>query len=87
MYRKGPLRFAIVPNGWKGWSQFCAWLALLVPIFIAFSSYAEKHPTGSEHATGVFLFMVGLAVWIIGGIWWVAEWIDVVEVLHRKQQA
>lgn len=89
MYRKGPLNFTIVPRGWKGWTQFGAWLALLPLICFGFARYAEEHPTGSEYATGVFLFVLAVGVWLIGGLWWMAEKsevVDVVEVLRSKQK-
>lgn len=87
VYRKGPANFTIVPRGWQGWAQFSVWMALLAPLIIWFSRYAEAHPDERGFYDGLALFCIGVALWLVGGFWWMfahAEEIDVVEMTRRR---
>ncbi|WP_086738769.1 hypothetical protein [Erythrobacter colymbi] len=89
MYRRGPMHFTIVPRGPKGWAQFAVWLALLVPLVLWFTGYVDNPDHAEDFGSAVFLFLFGIAGWLICGLWWMgshAETVDVV-VLRREQQA
>ena len=90
IYEGGALPFMIVPHGWKGWAQFALWLATLMPLVLWLSSHMRTPQSGSDFGTGVFLFLMGLTVWLVGGLWWAivrAEVIRMVEIRREKQYA
>ncbi len=90
VYEGGVLPYRIVPRGWKGWAQFSLWLALLTPLLVGFAKHSQTQHNGSDFGTGLFLFMMGVIVWLVAGLWWMlarAEVIRVVEIKRKKQYA
>lgn len=90
IYEGGALPFVIVPRGWKGWSQFAIWLALLAPLVLWLSNHMQTPQSGTDFGTGVFLFIMGLTIWLVSGLWWAvvrAEVIRMVEIRRQKQYA
>lgn len=90
IYEGGALPFMIVPRGWKGWMQFAIWLALLAPLVLWLSNHIQTPQSGTDLGTGVFLFVMGLTVWLVAGLWWAivrAEVIRMVEIRRQKQYA
>ena len=89
MYRRGPLNFTIAPRGVKGWTQFAVWMALLVPLLLWFTDYAAKHGEEPGFYIGFALYLGGMLVWTVGGIWWMkarAEVVDLNELLKLKRE-
>ena len=89
LYRKGPMNFTIVPRGVRGWTQFGVWMALLVPLLLWFADYAAKHGEGPNFFIGLALYLGGMLIWTVGGIWWMkarAEVVDVNELLKLKRE-
>jgi len=86
VYRRGPTEFIIVPRGIKGWLQFGAWLALLVPLIIWFESHVSDFSTGPDFVTGLVLFVVGVIAWLICAMWWMFARAEVVEVSVWKRE-
>jgi hypothetical protein len=88
MYRRGTLNFTIVPRGVKGWTQFAVWMALLVPLLLWFAGYAAEHGEEPDFTIGLALYLGGMLVWTVGGIWWMkarAEVVDLQELLKLKR--
>jgi uncharacterized membrane protein len=78
----------IVPRGLKGWAQFFVWLALLIPLVLWLDSHVLSVRDNPDFGTGLFLFFVGVAGWLIAGLWWMlahAEVVFVVEIRRKKQ--
>jgi hypothetical protein len=89
LYRKGPMNFTIVPRGTKGWVQSIIWMALLVPLLLWFIDYIAKHSEGPAFTIGLALYLGGMLVWTVGGIWWMkarAEVVDLQELLKLKRE-
>lgn len=90
IYEGGALPFMLVPRGWKGWGQFALWLATLTPLVLWLIHHVETQGNGPDFAPGVFLFIVGVVVWLVAGLWWAivrAEVIRMVEIRRQKQYA
>lgn len=88
VYRRGRSNFSIRPRGIKGWAQFAAWLAMLVPGIVWLDGHVDSHMRPADYLAGLFLFCLGIVIWLIAGLWWMlarAEAVDVVE-LRRQQQ-
>jgi hypothetical protein len=90
LYRRGPMSFTIVPRGIMGWTQFIVWLALAAPLLAWFVEHATTPAFARANVLEdvIFLFVIGIAVWLIAGVWWMrahAEEVDVV-VYRRDQQ-
>lgn len=88
VYRRGPGSFIIVPRGVAGWAQFAAWLALLGLLVVWFADHVGLTASGEERAQAMGLFIFGLMVWIISGVWWMLARAQVVEMaeLQRDRQ-
>lgn len=91
LYRRGPLNFRIVPRGLMGWLQFALWMALAGMLVSWFLSHASMptHARDAVYEDVIFLFLFGMVVWLIGGLWWMrahAEEIDVSEYLRDRQR-
>ncbi len=90
IFEGGALPFMIVPRGWKGWGQFALWLAAVIPLVLWLSDHMRTPQSGADFGTGVFLFLVGLTIWLVAGLWWAivrAEVIRMVEIRREKQYA
>jgi hypothetical protein len=90
LYRRGPMSFSIVPRGLAGWAQLGIWIGLLVPQFLWFRDHVQvsAHEPGDPHA--IVLFLLGLAIWFIAGLWWMiahAEVVEWAEILRERQRA
>jgi len=88
LYRGGLVSLLIVPRGIRGWGQFALWLGLCVPLFVWLGDHVRNHPDGPDYLAGVMLFVFGVIVWLIGGLWWMlarAEVIEMVEVRRSRQ--
>lgn len=88
VYEGGVLPYMIVPRGWKGWGQLAAWLALLTPLLVWLVNLFQTQRSGTDFGTGLFLFLMGVIVWLVAGLWWMlarAEVIRVVEIKRQKQ--
>jgi hypothetical protein len=91
LYRRGPMNFRIVPRGLMGWLQFGLWVALAGMLVSWFVSHATKPPfaRGEVFEDVLFLFVFGMVVWLIAGLWWMrahAEEVDIVEHLRDRQR-
>ena len=89
LYRKGPMNFTIVPRGISGWTQFGVWMALLVPMVIVFTIYAEALEGTPAFWLALAMFIAATLVWSIAMIAWMkarAEVVDVQELLRLKRQ-
>ncbi len=90
VYEGGVLPYMIVPRGWKGWGQFTLWLALLTPLLVWLDNLMKTQQGAADFGTGVFLFLMGVTVWLVAGLWWMlarAEVIRMVEIRREKQYA
>jgi len=90
VFRRGPGSFTIVPRGAKGWTQFALWIALLFPLVIWFDNHTPPPNAGGTYYDGLALFVFGLVVWLVVGIWWMlarAEVVEVAELLRDRQLA
>jgi uncharacterized membrane protein YgcG len=86
------MNFRIVPRGAMGWLQIGLWLALAAMLVSWFVSHASKPPfaRGAVFEDVVFLFIFGMVVWVIAGLWWMrthAEEVDIVVHLRDRQRA
>lgn len=89
LYRKGPMNFTIVPRGLKGWLQFSAWMALLVPVLIVFTIHAEATEGTPAFFVGLALFVGATLVWSLAMVLWMrarAEVVDVNALLKLKRE-
>lgn len=89
IYRRGPGSFYIVPQGVAGWVQSSAWLALLGLLVMWFTHDAGPGVSGSGRSETVALFVVGLAIWGVGFVWWMlahAQVIEVAELMRDRQR-
>lgn len=89
MYRRGTLNFTIVPRGVKDWTQFAVWMALLVPMMIVFTIYAEAHEGTPPFYIALVLLVAATLVLSIAMILWMkarAEMVDVAELLRLKRE-
>lgn len=90
VYEGGVLPYLIVPRGWKGWGQFTLWLALMTPLLVWLADHIQTKQSGSDFAIGMVLFLMGVIVWLVAGLWWMlarAEVIRMVEIKRQKQYA
>ncbi len=90
VYQGGVLPTTIIPRGWKGRGQFAAWLALLAPLLVWPANLFQTQRSGTDFATGLFLFLMGVIVWLVAGLWWMlarGEVIRVTEIKRDKQHA
>ncbi len=90
VYEGGVLPYMIVPRGWKGWAQFTLWLALLTPLLVWLANHIQTTHSGTDFGSGMFLFLIGVIVWLVAGLWWMlarAEVIRVVEIKRKAQYA
>jgi hypothetical protein len=89
LYRSGPWSFKIAPRNGKGWRQSLVWMALLAPITGGFVWFAAAEPDGTAFIVGLALYLVAMAAWTIGGLWWMrarAEVVDLQELLKLKRE-
>lgn len=89
LYRKGPMNFTIVPRGARGWLQFSAWMALLVPMMIVFTVFAKANEGTPAFFVGLALFVGATLVWSLAMILWMrarAEVVDVNALLKLKRE-
>lgn len=89
LYRRGPGNFNIVPRGRKGWALMGLWLALLLPLVVAFGIYAEAHEGQPEFFIALAVFLAAMLVWTIAMIRWMkarSEVVDVGRMLDLKRQ-
>ncbi|MFM7349916.1 MAG: hypothetical protein ACKO01_10575 [Erythrobacter sp.] len=78
----------IVPRGFRGWTQFTVWLALIAPLVLWFLDHLLTDRNPSEFWSGVLIFVCAAALWLVGGLWWAlarAELVYVVEIRRCKQ--
>lgn len=81
--------FNIAPRNLSGWLQMGVWMALLAPIVYGFHRYTESTPGGPD-ALALALFLLANVVWVAGGVWWMwqrAEVIDVQALLREQHDA
>lgn len=79
----------IVPAGLKGWVQLGLWLAMLAPLVLWFDTHLATDRHAPDFGAGVFLFIAGVAAWLIGGLWWMTVHSHVMPLveLRRSRQA
>jgi len=85
VYQGGVLPYMIIPRGWKGWGQFAAWLALLTPLLVWLANLLQTRQNGTDFATGLFLFLMGVIVWLVAGLWWMLAHGEVIRVTVIKR--
>jgi Zn-dependent protease with chaperone function len=85
VYQGGVLPTTIIPRGWKGWGQFAAWLALLTPLLVWLANLLQTQQSGTDFATGLFLFMMGVIGWLVAGLWWMLAHGEVIRVTVIKR--
>lgn len=89
VYRRGPGSFYIVPRGAAGWTQLSVLVALLALLVMWFIDHVGLTASGAERSQAVALLVFGLAMWGIGGLWWMlahAEVVDVAELTRDRQR-
>lgn len=88
LYRGGRWGSWIVPRGPKGWTQFVIWLALLAPLVVWFAEHVLSHRASEDFGAAVILFVAGVALWLMGGYWWMlvrSELVMVVEIERQRE--
>ncbi len=81
--------FNIEPRNARGWRLTLTWLALPLPLIGGFALFTEKQPDNPAFAAVLAGFIIGMALWGIGGIIWMrarAEVVDVQVLLRLKRE-
>jgi hypothetical protein len=81
--------FNIEPRNARGWRLMLTWLALPLPLIAGFALFAEKQPDSPAFAAVLAVFILGMALWGVGGIIWMrarAEVVDVQALLRLKRE-
>lgn len=91
MYRRGPGNFSIVPRGRKGWALMGLWLALPIPLVIAFAIHAEGHEGEPAFFAALAAFLAAMLVWAVAMVRWMKARSEVIDVgqmpaLKREQE-
>lgn len=89
MYRRGPASFTIVPRGVLGWFQFAVWVTLLGALVVWFAEQVHLNPNNEYYSDGVALFVFGVLMWLVAGLWWMiarAEIVEVAELTRDRQR-
>lgn len=81
--------FNIEPHNARGWRLMLTWLALPLPLIGGFALFTEKQPDSPAFAAVLAVFILGMALWAIGGIIWMrarAEVVDVEQLIRLKRE-
>ncbi|WP_143737007.1 hypothetical protein [Erythrobacter tepidarius] len=90
MFRRNWFIHNITPRNASGWMQMGVWMALFAAMTVGFAAFDSARPADSTFGAPDAVFLVGLLVWTVGGIWWMksrAEVIDANEVIRQKREA
>lgn len=86
LYTGGWLTAMIVPRGAKGWAQFAIWIALLIPLASWLPDHIALTRGRPEFTAGLLLFLAGVVVWLICGLWWMLSRAEVINMVEIRRQ-
>jgi hypothetical protein len=89
LFRRNRFIYNITPRNASGWMQMGVWMALFAAMVAGFTAFDGTRPADSAFGADDAIFLIGVLIWAVGGIWWMrarSEVIDVNALIDQRRK-